>query len=105
MLEYAYQRKVEISMKSNHYLFDIKASLESNGWIYDTMVDDNVKARSNGKKYTINEHIRALIFALLSNRTPWKRIKSKTIIVIDINVCNHYNLCDWSIGMHSFGSL
>ena len=34
-------------------------------------------ARKSGKIFTINEHIRGMIFALLSNRTPWKRIKGK----------------------------
>ncbi len=64
-------------MELRHYLFDIKANLEANGWSYDTSVDDNVMARKSGKVFTINEHIRAMIFALLSNRTPWKRIKGK----------------------------
>jgi len=64
-------------MDKTHYLYDIKANLEANGWEYDSTVDDSVRARQNGKNFTLNEHIRAMIFALLSNRTPWKRIKKK----------------------------
>lgn len=71
------KKEIKKLMELRHYLFDIKANLEANGWEYDATVDDNVMDRKNGKVFTINEHIRAMIFALLSNRTPWKRIKSK----------------------------
>ena len=64
-------------MDTQHYLYDLKRSLEAYGWVYDSTVDENVAARKAGHVFTMSEHIRAMVFALLSNRTPWKRIKSK----------------------------
>ena len=64
-------------MNKSHYLFEIKRSLEANDWEYDSSVDDNVRARANGATFSMSDHIRAMVFALLSNRTPWKRIKRK----------------------------
>ena len=64
-------------MNKSHYLFEIKRSLEANGWEYDSSVDDSVRARANGATFSMSDHIRAMVFALLSNRTPWKRIKRK----------------------------
>lgn len=64
-------------MNNSHYLFEIKKSLEANGWEYDSSVDDSVRARANGATFSMSDHIRAMVFALLSNRTPWKRIKRK----------------------------
>ena len=60
-----------------HYLVEIKRSLEANGWVYDSTVDDNVRKRAEGATFSMSDHIRAMVFALLSNRTPWKRIKAK----------------------------
>ena len=47
------KKEIKKLMELRHYLFDIKANLEANGWEYDTTVDDNVMDRKNGKVFTI----------------------------------------------------
>lgn len=76
-------------MNAHHYLYDLKRSMEANGWVYDSTVDDTVALRNAGHTFTMSEHIRAMVFALLSNRTPWKRIKRKVEKIDEI--FNGYN--------------
>jgi len=36
---------------------------------------DKMAEREKGKPFTINEHLRAIIYSLLGNQRPWKRIE------------------------------
>ena len=44
-----------------HYLVEIKRSLEANGWVYDSTVDDNVRKRAEGATFSMSDHIRAMV--------------------------------------------
>ena len=56
------------------FLFYIKDYLESKG-LRSKPAFDALEARKGGKKFTLSEHIRGLIYSLLSNQTPWVRIE------------------------------
>ena len=55
-------------------MFEIKNYLRQHGLQYECEVDKFVKARNAGKKYSLEEHIRGLVYALLTNQTKWNRI-------------------------------
>jgi endonuclease III len=57
-----------------NFLHEIKSYLESKGLRYEP-VFNAIEARNGGKQFTLSEHIRALIYSLLSNQTPWSRIE------------------------------
>lgn len=57
---------------SENYLFIIRDFLDSKGLRYESTLNQ----RKEGKKYSICEHIRALIYATLTNQTKWHRIES-----------------------------
>lgn len=61
-------------IEPEHYLFEIKNYLRQHGLQYECEVDKFVKARNAGKKYSLEEHIRGLVYALLTNQTKWNRI-------------------------------
>ena len=64
-------------MQGKHYLQIIKDSLEANGWRYNASIDSQIARRRAGDRFSINEHIRAMVYAMLSNRVPWHRISNK----------------------------
>lgn len=57
-----------------NFLYEIKSFLESKGLRYEP-VFNAIEARNGGKQFALSEHIRALIYSLLSNQTPWSRIE------------------------------
>lgn len=57
------------------YLEVIRDYLESRGLGYDTALTKEIGLRKEGKKYTINDHIRGMIYAMLTNQTKWYRIE------------------------------
>lgn len=68
----SYQRFTRI--ESDHYLFEIRDFLRKNGLQYECVIDEYVKERASGKQYSFQDHLRALIYAQLSNQTKWSRI-------------------------------
>ena len=61
--------------KDGKYLLVIREYLESKGLVYNTSMTAEVKKRKAGKQYTIRDHIRGMIYSLLSNQTKWYRIE------------------------------
>ncbi|MDP3385786.1 MAG: hypothetical protein Q8S24_01025 [Eubacteriales bacterium] len=61
--------------KDENYLFKIRDFLESKGLRYESTLNNQIKDRNEGKKYAKWEHIRALIYAMLTNQTKWHRIE------------------------------
>lgn len=61
---------------NENYLFKIRDFLDSRGLRYESTLNDQIEERKKGKKYSICEHIRALIYAMLTNQTKWHRIES-----------------------------
>ena len=57
------------------YIKIIKDYLTDRGVLYDSSLAEEIRNRSAGKKYTINDHVHAIINALLSNQTKWVRIE------------------------------
>ena len=49
----------------------MKDYLTKRGVLYKSPLVDEIRNRTAGKKYTINDHIRAMIYALLTNQTRW----------------------------------
>lgn len=60
--------------KGTEFLFSIKDYLKSRGLQYETSIDDAIAARKSGKEYSLSEHLRGLVYALLTNQTKWSRI-------------------------------
>lgn len=69
-----YQRFTRIEPR--HYLYEIQDFLRRNGLQYECVIDKYVKERNSGKQYSLQDHLRALIYAQLSNQTKWSRIVS-----------------------------
>ncbi|MBQ8054840.1 MAG: hypothetical protein IJ198_13725 [Lachnospiraceae bacterium] len=57
------------------YIKIMKDYLTDRGVLYDSSLAEEIRNRSAGKKYTINDHVHAMIYALLSNQTKWVRIE------------------------------
>ncbi|HZK61686.1 MAG TPA: hypothetical protein VFC41_06380 [Anaerovoracaceae bacterium] len=57
-----------------HYLFVIRTFLESNGLRYYTSLASAVEERKAGRTYTLSNHIRGLVYSMLTNLTKWHRI-------------------------------
>ena len=56
------------------YFFKIRDFLDSKGLRYESALNNQIKERKEGKEYSLREHIRALIYAMLTNQTKWRRI-------------------------------
>lgn len=56
------------------FLADIRTYLESKGLRYDDTIDKSIAARKNGKVYALPDHIRGLIYSLMTNQTEWSRV-------------------------------
>lgn len=49
--------------------------LKQNHVLYDTQAVDRINARENGTEFSISDHIRGMVYSLLSCETPWERIE------------------------------
>jgi len=57
------------------YLEVIRDYLKSKGLGYNTSLTQEIEKRKAGKQYTIRDHIRGLIYSLLTNQTKWYRVE------------------------------
>ena len=64
----------DITPKCADYLGIMKDYLTKRGFLYKSPLVDEIRNRTAGKKYAINDHIRAMVYALLTNQTRWSRI-------------------------------
>lgn len=53
------------------YLFIMRDFLTEQGMKYDETTDHKVSARKKGKKYDFSEHLKAMVYSLLSAQRPW----------------------------------
>ncbi len=67
-----------------HYLSEIKQFLEKNGKFDQANVEKYVIQRKNGKQFSFEDHIRGLIYSLLSNQRRWDSIKPKLHLIDEI---------------------
>lgn len=63
------------NVKDDNYLIVIRNYLESKGLTYNTSLTAEIEKRKGGKKYTIRDHIRGMIYSMLTNQTKWYRIE------------------------------
>lgn len=63
------------SQGSENFLFKIREYLDSKGLRDESIICEQLKKRKEGKTYSFEEHIRAMIYAMLSNQTKWFRIE------------------------------
>ena len=61
--------------KDEKYLVAIRSFLESRGLGYDTSLTVEIEKRKAGKHYTIQDHIRGMIYSMLTNQTKWYRVE------------------------------
>ncbi len=57
------------------YLKIIQDYLNAEGLLYETNLPERIKKRKAGKMYTMQEHVRGIIYAFLSSQTKWHRIE------------------------------
>ena len=67
-----------------HYILKMKQTLEQNYHFDQTLVERHMKERNNGKQFSLNDHVRALIYSLLSNQRRWTDLEQKLKDVDDI---------------------
>lgn len=56
------------------FLYGIKAYLEAKGVEIDGSIAKSIADRKAGKRYTLSDHLRGLIYSLMTNQTEWSRI-------------------------------
>ena len=61
--------------KDGSYLTVIRSYLESKGLGYNTSLTEEIEKRRAGKQYTIRDHIRGMIYSMLTNQTKWYRVE------------------------------
>lgn len=61
--------------EDKHWLFILRDFLQEKGLTYGTSLPDEIKKRKDGKQYTIRDHIRAMIYSMLTNQTKWYRVE------------------------------
>ena len=57
------------------YLKIIEEYLNAEGHLYKTQLLEEIEKRRAGKKYTLREHVRGMLYAFLSSQTKWYRIQ------------------------------
>ncbi len=51
------------------YIFVLREYLQTKGLVCDTAIISEIEERKKGKKYSLEDHIRAMIYSMLSNQT------------------------------------
>lgn len=64
-----------VACKDGKYLLVIRDFLKTKGLGYNTSLTAEIERRKAGKRYTIRDHIRGMLYSLLSNQTKWYRIE------------------------------
>ena len=61
------------SFMSDEWVHILKEYLIENN-LFEIWTNDNLQRRKKGKEFTLSDHIKGLIYSLLSNQRPWKSI-------------------------------
>ena len=61
---------------SQTYLDVIRDFLEQKGLLYDSYMLKEIKLRRDGKRYTLRDHVKGMIYSMLSAQTKWYRIEN-----------------------------
>ena len=54
-----------------HWIFDIREYLLSKGLTYGTSLPEQIRSRRSGKRFSFEDHVKALIYAMLTNQRKW----------------------------------
>lgn len=60
-----------------HYLFALQDYFEENGLAETSPIDTEVAARKAGKQYSLSDHIRGLVYSMLTSQTVWASVAPK----------------------------
>ena len=72
---------------NKNLLDDILKSMQDNNYkIVELETTTAINERKNGKVFSFNEHVEALIWSLLSNQRPWKGISDNKNNILMINM-------------------
>lgn len=76
-------------MEFKNQLNSIKETLTKKGLDYQNLINLNIgvinyQKRENGYKFQIEDHLKGLIYSLLSNQRPWKKIAENLELVDNI---------------------
>lgn len=63
------------NLENEHYLFKLRAFLEPKGLVYESSLAAAVEERLRGKKFSLSDHIRGMVYSMLTNQTKWYRIE------------------------------
>ena len=63
------------NMDNQTYIEEIRNFLESKGLGYNATLTAEITKRKLGKHYTIRDHIRGMIYSMLTNQTKWYRVE------------------------------
>ena len=66
---------VEPGTEPKHYLFEIRDYLKERHIDYNADAISSIEARRKGKVFALCDHIKAMVYALLTNQTVWNRIQ------------------------------
>ena len=65
---------VDPGNEKEHYLFAIRDYLQQKGVKYNADAIKSIEDRRQGRNFSINDHIKAMVYSLLTNQTVWSRI-------------------------------
>ena len=72
--------------EKGHYLFVIQSFLKAKGLRHSSSLTRQIRERQNGREYSLSEHIKGLVYSMLSNQTKWHRIEPQLV-----NICNLFH--------------
>lgn len=58
-----------------NWLFIIREYLQAKGLGYTTSLTEEIQRRKEGKQYGIADHIRGIVYSMLTNQTKWYRVE------------------------------
>jgi len=61
------------NFKNNDWIHILKDYLVANN-LFEIWTNDNIEQRKNGREFSLSDHVKGLIYSLLSNQRPWKGI-------------------------------
>jgi len=66
------------------YLYAIRDFLEKKGLLYDSYMQEEISLRREGKKYALRDHVKGMIYSMLSAQTRWHRIREHLEEIFEI---------------------
>lgn len=58
-----------------HYIFTIRSFLKPKGMGYNYLLASTIAERKSGRRFSLSDHVKGLVYSLLTNQTKWIRIE------------------------------